>query len=89
METRQSWKEVAEVQGIWRVLLAKKGIVQAGLAVSRAFGDLELKKPKELVTAVPEVKTYEVRGTELAGSGFAAPGVCKNAISQRKKNSYA
>ena len=63
METRQSWKEVAEVQGIWRVLLAKKGIVQAGLAVSRAFGDLELKKPKELVTAVPEVKNYEVRGT--------------------------
>ena len=61
MEKRQSWKEVAEVQGIWRVLLAKKGIVQAGLAVSRAFGDLELKKPKELVTAVPEVKAYEVR----------------------------
>ena len=53
--------EVGEIQGIWRVLLAKKGIVQAGLAVSRAFGDLELKKPKPMVTADPEVKTYEVR----------------------------
>jgi serine/threonine protein phosphatase PrpC len=66
---------VAEVQGIWRVLLAKKGIVQAGLAVSRAFGDLELKKPKELVTAVPEVKAYEVDFDEDEGLVLATDGL--------------
>ena len=50
-----------QIQGIWRVLLAAKGFAIAGLAVSRAFGDKDLKDPKPLVTAAPEVKTHQVR----------------------------
>lgn len=45
--------QVVNIQGIDRVIVrVKQGMV--GLAVSRAFGDLLMKEPKPVVSAVPE-----------------------------------
>mmetsp|Transcript_45632 Transcript_45632/g.118013 ORF Transcript_45632/g.118013 Transcript_45632/m.118013 type:complete len:470 (-) Transcript_45632:76-1485(-) len=69
---------VVDMQGVWRVFTpgpAQFGgrNVLWGLAVSRAFGDLLMKEPQrygcagatgELVSAVPEIHTYEVHPTE-------------------------
>ena len=56
---------VVDVGGIWRVFTPSVVSIggrtlQWGLAVSRAFGDLALKKPVEIVSAVPEINTVEL-----------------------------
>mmetsp|Transcript_46605 Transcript_46605/g.123081 ORF Transcript_46605/g.123081 Transcript_46605/m.123081 type:complete len:468 (+) Transcript_46605:115-1518(+) len=69
---------VVDMQGVWRVFTPSPAQfggrnVLWGLAVSRAFGDLLMKEPQrygcagatgELVSAVPEVHTYELHPTE-------------------------
>ena len=55
---------VVDVGGVWRVFTPTVVSVggrslQWGLAVSRAFGDLALKHPKEIVSAVPEIFEIE------------------------------
>lgn len=64
-----------QIAGIWRVILAKKGFALAGLAVSRAFGDRELKQPQPLVTAQPEIATYQVDWEEDEGLVLATDGL--------------
>lgn len=48
---------IAQVQGIWRIVLKtnKRGEAVAGLSVSRGFGDLDYKQPVAVVSAVPDV----------------------------------
>lgn len=53
---------VVDVGGVWRVFTPTVVSIggralQWGLAVSRAFGDLALKRPVEIVTAEPELTT--------------------------------
>lgn len=69
---------VVDMQGVWRVFTPGPATfggrnVLWGLAVSRAFGDLLMKEPQrygcvgatgELVTAVPEIHTYDLHPTE-------------------------
>mmetsp|Transcript_66860 Transcript_66860/g.207061 ORF Transcript_66860/g.207061 Transcript_66860/m.207061 type:complete len:459 (+) Transcript_66860:124-1500(+) len=69
---------VVDMQGVWRVFTPGPAAfggrhVLWGLAVSRAFGDLLMKEPQrygcagatgELVTAVPEIHTYDLHPTE-------------------------
>eukprot|EP00408_Alexandrium_pacificum_P023590 CAMPEP_0171182676 /NCGR_PEP_ID=MMETSP0790-20130122/14890_1 /TAXON_ID=2925 /ORGANISM="Alexandrium catenella, Strain OF101" /LENGTH=459 /DNA_ID=CAMNT_0011647637 /DNA_START=159 /DNA_END=1538 /DNA_ORIENTATION=- len=69
---------VVDMQGVWRVFTPGPALfggrhVLWGLAVSRAFGDLLMKEPQrygcvgatgELVTAVPELHTYDLHPTE-------------------------
>jgi len=55
---------VVDVGGIWRVFTPSVVSIggrslQWGLAVSRAFGDLALKRPVEIVTADPEVSNSQ------------------------------
>ena len=55
---------MVDVGGVWRVFTPTVVSVggrslQWGLAVSRAFGDLALKHPKEIVSAVPEIFEIE------------------------------
>merc|ERR1712151_557756 len=65
---------VVDMQGVWRVFTPGAANFGGrsmlwGLAVSRAFGDLLMKEPQrygctgasgELVSAVPEIHTYEI-----------------------------
>eukprot|EP00931_Biecheleriopsis_adriatica_P105820 TRINITY_DN80342_c0_g1_i1.p1 TRINITY_DN80342_c0_g1~~TRINITY_DN80342_c0_g1_i1.p1 ORF type:complete len:469 (+),score=131.04 TRINITY_DN80342_c0_g1_i1:27-1409(+) len=67
---------VVDLQGVWRVFtpgpanFGGKHITRWGLAVSRAFGDLLLKEPERygcmgvmpggLITAVPEIKVFDL-----------------------------
>lgn len=52
-------RQVASVQGVWRVLAADaRGGRTVGLSTSRAIGDLALKKPKALVVSNPTVHVY-------------------------------
>ena len=58
---------VVDVGGVWRVFTPNVVSVgtrtlQWGLAVSRAFGDLALKNPNEIVSAVPELNVIETVG---------------------------
>jgi serine/threonine protein phosphatase PrpC len=58
----RSGGRVVDVGGIWRVFTPNVVSIggrtlQWGLAVSRAFGDLALKRPTEIVTAEPEIST--------------------------------
>jgi len=69
---------VVEMQGVWRVFTPGPANFGGrnmlwGLAVSRAFGDLLMKEPQrygcaqvtgELVTAVPEIHTYDLHPIE-------------------------
>lgn len=69
---------VVEMQGVWRVFTPSAAnfggrSVLWGLAVSRSFGDLLMKEPQrygcasalgELVSAVPEIHTYDLHPTE-------------------------
>jgi len=69
---------VVDMQGVWRVFTPSPAnfggrCVLWGLAVSRAFGDLLMKEPArygctsalgELVSAVPEIHTYDLHPTE-------------------------
>lgn len=69
---------VVDVQGVWRVFTPGPGnfagrSVLWGLAVSRAFGDLLMKEPQrygvqgatgELVSAMPEIHTYDLHPAE-------------------------
>jgi len=69
---------VVDMQGVWRVFTPSTATfggrnVLWGLAVSRAFGDLLMKEPQrygctsalgELVSAVPEIHTYELHPSE-------------------------
>lgn len=69
---------VVDMQGVWRVFTpgpANFGgrCMLWGLAVSRAFGDLLMKEPQrygcagasgELVSAVPEIHTYEINPSD-------------------------
>merc|ERR1719410_2518686 len=69
---------VVDMQGVWRVFTPAPAnfggrSVLWGLAVSRAFGDLLMKEPQrygcagaigELVTAMPEIHTYDLHPTE-------------------------
>jgi len=80
---------VVDMQGVWRVFTpgpANFGgrSVLWGLAVSRAFGDLLMKEPQaygcagatgELVTAIPELQTYELHPTEDRFLVLACDGV--------------
>jgi serine/threonine protein phosphatase PrpC len=80
---------VVDVQGVWRVFTpgpANFGgrSVLWGLAVSRAFGDLLMKEPArygcvgctgELVSAVPEIHTYELHPAEDRFLILACDGV--------------
>lgn len=80
---------VVDMQGVWRVFTpgpANFGgrSVLWGLAVSRAFGDLLMKEPQrygcvgatgELVTAVPEIHTYDLHPTEDRFLILACDGV--------------
>jgi len=80
---------VVDMQGVWRVFTpgpANFGgrSVLWGLAVSRAFGDLLMKEPQaygcagatgELVTATPEVHSYELHPTEDRFLVLACDGV--------------
>lgn len=57
---QSSGGHVIDVGGIWRVFTPNLVCIggrtlQWGLAVSRAFGDLALKKPNEIVSAEPEI----------------------------------
>jgi len=55
---------VVERLGVWRVLAAVPGgdgSVLSGLAVSRSLGDAEFKRPRELVSAEPEVGRLRLR----------------------------
>lgn len=60
LRLQSSGGHVVDVGGIWRVFTPNLVCIggrtlQWGLAVSRAFGDLALKKPREIVTAEPEI----------------------------------
>jgi len=60
LRLQQSGGHVVDVCGIWRVftpnIVSIGGrTLQWGLAVSRAFGDLALKKPRAIVIADPEI----------------------------------
>lgn len=80
---------VVDMQGVWRVFTpgpANFGgrSVLWGLAVSRAFGDLLMKEPQrygcatatgELVSAVPEIHTYELHPTEDRFVVLACDGI--------------
>mmetsp|Transcript_60174 Transcript_60174/g.176584 ORF Transcript_60174/g.176584 Transcript_60174/m.176584 type:complete len:457 (+) Transcript_60174:121-1491(+) len=69
---------LVDMQGVWRVFTPSPAQfggrnVLWGLAVSRAFGDLLMKEPQrygcagatgELVSAMPEIHTYELHPTE-------------------------
>eukprot|EP00929_Paragymnodinium_shiwhaense_P112053 TRINITY_DN80311_c0_g1_i1.p1 TRINITY_DN80311_c0_g1~~TRINITY_DN80311_c0_g1_i1.p1 ORF type:complete len:456 (-),score=120.85 TRINITY_DN80311_c0_g1_i1:125-1492(-) len=80
---------VVDVQGVWRVFtpgpanFAGRSVLW-GLAVSRAFGDLLMKEPQaygcqgalgELVTAVPELHTYDLNLSEDRFLVLACDGV--------------
>lgn len=80
---------VVDMQGVWRVFTPGPATfggrnVLWGLAVSRAFGDLLMKEPQrygcagatgELVTAVPEIHTYDLHPTEDRFLVLACDGV--------------
>lgn len=80
---------VVDMQGVWRVFTpgpAQFGgrNVLWGLAVSRAFGDLLMKEPHrygcagatgELVSAVPEIHTYDLHPTEDRFLVLACDGI--------------
>lgn len=80
---------VVDVQGVWRVFTPGPANFGGrsllwGLAVSRAFGDLLMKEPQsygcvgatgELVTAVPEIHTYELNAVEDRFLVLACDGV--------------
>mmetsp|Transcript_21135 Transcript_21135/g.46585 ORF Transcript_21135/g.46585 Transcript_21135/m.46585 type:complete len:490 (-) Transcript_21135:67-1536(-) len=80
---------VVDMQGVWRVFTpgpANFGgrSVLWGLAVSRAFGDLLMKEPQcygctaatgELVSAMPEIHTYDLHPTEDRFLILACDGV--------------
>merc|ERR1719253_577475 len=80
---------VVDMQGVWRVFTpgpANFGgrSVLWGLAVSRAFGDLLMKEPHkygcvgatgELVSAMPEIHTYDLHPTEDRFLILACDGV--------------
>lgn len=80
---------VVDHQGVWRVFTPGPASfggrsVLWGLAVSRAFGDLLMKEPQrygctaatgELVSAVPEVHTYELHPTEHRFLVLACDGI--------------
>mmetsp|Transcript_17753 Transcript_17753/g.43419 ORF Transcript_17753/g.43419 Transcript_17753/m.43419 type:complete len:233 (-) Transcript_17753:56-754(-) len=59
---------VARVANTWRVFDAETSARQgpsAMLAVSRAFGDRDLKKPKKIVSAVPEITVIPLSPIDL------------------------
>jgi len=80
---------VVDMQGVWRVFTPGPALfggrsVLWGLAVSRAFGDLLMKDPMrygcagatgELVTAVPEIHTYDLNPAEDRFLILACDGV--------------
>jgi len=80
---------VVDMQGVWRVFTPGPATfggrnVLWGLAVSRAFGDLLMKEPQrygcagatgELVTAVPEIHTYDLHPTEDRFLVLACDGI--------------
>jgi len=80
---------VVDMQGVWRVFTPGPASfggrnVLWGLAVSRAFGDILMKEPQrygcqgatgELVSAVPEVHTYDLHPTEDRFLVLACDGV--------------
>jgi len=80
---------VVDVQGVWRVFtpgpanFAGRSVLW-GLAVSRAFGDLLLKEPQrygchsasgELVSALPEIHTYDINPMEDRFLVLACDGI--------------
>eukprot|EP00927_Polykrikos_kofoidii_P074749 TRINITY_DN70771_c0_g1_i1.p1 TRINITY_DN70771_c0_g1~~TRINITY_DN70771_c0_g1_i1.p1 ORF type:complete len:471 (-),score=111.19 TRINITY_DN70771_c0_g1_i1:279-1691(-) len=80
---------VVDMQGVWRVFtpgpanFAGRSVLW-GLAVSRAFGDLLMKEPQaygvagatgELVSAVPEVHSYDLQPSEDRFLVLACDGV--------------
>jgi len=80
---------VVDMQGVWRVFtpgpanFGGRSMIW-GLAVSRAFGDLLMKEPQrygcaaatgELVTAVPEIHTYDLDPSEDRFLIMACDGV--------------
>jgi len=50
---------VEQVGGAWRVLSQQKDGLM-GLSTSRAFGDIRLKQPKQLVLSEPDIATYTI-----------------------------
>eukprot|EP00406_Dinophysis_acuminata_P032315 CAMPEP_0179358734 /NCGR_PEP_ID=MMETSP0797-20121207/79085_1 /TAXON_ID=47934 /ORGANISM="Dinophysis acuminata, Strain DAEP01" /LENGTH=506 /DNA_ID=CAMNT_0021074009 /DNA_START=78 /DNA_END=1598 /DNA_ORIENTATION=- len=78
---------VVDMQGVWRVFTPGPAALVAllwGLAVSRAFGDLLMKEPQrygcagatgELVSAMPEIHTYDLHPTEDRFLVLACDGV--------------
>eukprot|EP00928_Gymnodinium_smaydae_P089150 TRINITY_DN73150_c0_g1_i1.p1 TRINITY_DN73150_c0_g1~~TRINITY_DN73150_c0_g1_i1.p1 ORF type:complete len:475 (-),score=88.01 TRINITY_DN73150_c0_g1_i1:101-1525(-) len=80
---------VVDVQGVWRVFTPGPANFGGrsllwGLAVSRAFGDLLMKEPQkygcqgatgELVTAVPEIHTYDLRPSDDRFIVLACDGI--------------
>eukprot|EP00747_Dinoflagellata_sp_TGD_P209180 gnl/TRDRNA2_/TRDRNA2_82593_c0_seq1.p1 gnl/TRDRNA2_/TRDRNA2_82593_c0~~gnl/TRDRNA2_/TRDRNA2_82593_c0_seq1.p1 ORF type:complete len:628 (-),score=115.59 gnl/TRDRNA2_/TRDRNA2_82593_c0_seq1:95-1876(-) len=67
---------VACIQGIWRVVLrGRRGQVDAGLSVSRSFGDVDFKIPAEVVSPVPEILSYFVNRNEDAFIVIASDGI--------------
>jgi len=80
---------VVDVQGVWRVFtpgpatFAGRSVLW-GLAVSRAFGDLLMKEPQrfgcqgatgELVSALPEIHTYDINPMEDRFLVLACDGI--------------
>merc|ERR1712083_813773 len=80
---------VVDMQGVWRVFTPSPATfggrtLMWGLAVSRAFGDLLMKEPQrygcagatgELVTANPEIHTYELNPSEDRFLVLACDGI--------------
>merc|ERR1711920_1065288 len=80
---------VVDIQGVWRVFTPSPATfggrsLMWGLAVSRAFGDLLMKEPQRygcagatgaLVTAVPEIHTYDLNPTEDRFLVLACDGI--------------
>lgn len=80
---------VVDMQGVWRVFTPGPATFGGrnllwGLAVSRAFGDLLMKEPQrygcagvtgELVSAVPEIHTYDIHPTEDRFLVLACDGI--------------
>eukprot|EP00917_Polyrhabdina_sp_WS-2016_P028578 GHVP01060925.1.p1 GENE.GHVP01060925.1~~GHVP01060925.1.p1 ORF type:complete len:507 (-),score=102.40 GHVP01060925.1:51-1571(-) len=52
--------QVMKIQGIWRVMKKNENDTYMGLAVTRSFGDFQMKTPQELITWKPEIGLYNV-----------------------------